>query len=747
MAQIINTNIASMNAQRNLSSSQSANATSLERLSSGLRINNAKDDAAGLAISTRFESQTRGLGQAVRNAGDGVSLAQTAGGALQSMTDNLQRMRELSVKSANGTNSDDDRMALQAEVSQLVEEIERTAEETNFNGRNLFDGGFEGIFQIGANAGQTVGVSIGELTTDRLGTSDQVGVSGIGTADSLANGDLNINGVAINNSTAQDDSFSTQLAGASGIAKAEAINRESDATGVRAFANATVANGTEMETGGGAADQDININGVDISLQSTVNVTDGDLAATRSSVIQSINAVSEQTGVVASDGGDSNGVILTAEDGRNIILSAADGEEDLSDFGLATAVDNGDLDDNDALRDAFDDSEGVFTAGVTLVAEGQTQSIDITGGFGIGSGDLENSGFTRGSFDARVAYATCEANVLDADADVDDVTAAALEDGDLVINGVSIGASTSTDDTASSGTADSSNVAASGIAIAAAINRSTDSTGVTAEVNATQVVGVTEDTDDIAATQGDDLDILINNVDVGTVVSQGDRDADISNTIDLINSKSGQTGVRAENNGEGITLLADDGRNISIAIEGTGDAVAVSGAAFGLDSGEVDGIGAGADFAADAATTYSTVTLSSSNTIEVSGGTNGTEGLQSIGFTRGDFGGGNDGQFLSEVDISTFEGAQAAITAVDNALSTVSAVRSDLGAIQNRFESTISNLEINRENLSAANSRIRDADFAAESAELSRTQVLQQAGVSIVAQANQRPQQALTLLG
>ena len=142
MPQIINTNIASINAQRNLDKSQSANQTALQRLSSGLRINSAKDDAAGLAISTRFTSQIKGLNVATRNAGDGIALAQTAEGALGSINDSLQRIRELAVQSANATNSDVDRDALQAEVNQLVAEISRTAEETDFNGRKLLDGSF-----------------------------------------------------------------------------------------------------------------------------------------------------------------------------------------------------------------------------------------------------------------------------------------------------------------------------------------------------------------------------------------------------------------------------------------------------------------------------------------------------------------------------------------------------------------------------------------------------------------------------
>ena len=140
--QVINTNVMSLNAQRNLTTSQSSLATSLQRLSSGLRINSAKDDAAGLAISERFSSQIRGLDQAQRNANDGISLAQTAEGALAQVTNNLQRIRELAVQSANATNSSTDRTALQAEVDQLLSEIDRVANQTEFNGVKLLDGSF-----------------------------------------------------------------------------------------------------------------------------------------------------------------------------------------------------------------------------------------------------------------------------------------------------------------------------------------------------------------------------------------------------------------------------------------------------------------------------------------------------------------------------------------------------------------------------------------------------------------------------
>ena len=149
MPQIINTNLASLTAQRNLNTSQASGQKALERLSSGLRINSARDDAAGLAISTRFSAQVKGLNVAIRNAGDGISLAQTAEGALGAVTDSLQRIRELALQSSNATNSDSDRQALNAEAQQLIDEISRVSEQTNFNGRKLLDGSFNASVQIG----------------------------------------------------------------------------------------------------------------------------------------------------------------------------------------------------------------------------------------------------------------------------------------------------------------------------------------------------------------------------------------------------------------------------------------------------------------------------------------------------------------------------------------------------------------------------------------------------------------------
>ncbi|WP_295376630.1 flagellin [Stenotrophomonas maltophilia] len=194
MAQVINTNTMSLNAQRNLSTSGSSLATTIQRLSSGSRINSAKDDAAGLAISERFGTQIRGIDVAIRNANDGISLAQTAEGSLSEIGNNLQRIRELSVQSANATNSSSDRKALQAEVTQLVSEIDRVAKQSDFNGTKLLDGSFSSqLFQVGANSGQAIAIDkIVDAKTDSLGkaTFGSDGSLAIGAAQDVTTGKI-----------------------------------------------------------------------------------------------------------------------------------------------------------------------------------------------------------------------------------------------------------------------------------------------------------------------------------------------------------------------------------------------------------------------------------------------------------------------------------------------------------------------------------------------------------------------------
>ncbi|MFD0949478.1 flagellin [Paraperlucidibaca wandonensis] len=236
MALSINTNVASLNAQRNLSTSQSKMSESLQKLSTGMRINSAKDDSAGLAISERMTSQIRGLNVAVRNANDGISLAQTAEGALSEVGNNLQRMRELAVQSSNGTNSQVDRDALNAEFNQLKDEIQRVGEQTSFNGTKLLDGSFAGVqFQVGANAGETIGInSIANVQTAALGgsltrTSANVNATSLTSfATAIPAGGFTVNGTDIGAVAAAGNAQERAAQ------MAEAINRVSSQTGVGA---------------------------------------------------------------------------------------------------------------------------------------------------------------------------------------------------------------------------------------------------------------------------------------------------------------------------------------------------------------------------------------------------------------------------------------------------------------------------------------------------------------------------------
>lgn len=337
MAQVINTNISSLNAQRNLTTSQSALATSLQRLSSGLRINSAKDDAAGLAISERFTTQIRGLNQATRNANDGISLAQTAEGALSQVGEALQRMRELAVQSANSTNSSTDRAALQSEATQLQAEIDRIATQTQFNGLSLLDGSFTSQqFQVGANAGQTISISsINSMRASALGQSYGASVT---TSTLTASTGITAAGqftIAVNGGTAVDVFSASGGAAIGGSAKAiaAAIN-SSNITGITATANATTVTGTYASTpitADGTAVLTINGTAINIAL-TTAGIGATNVAAT----VSAIQANSAATGVTASLQAG-NTIKLTAADGRNIDVSFAAGGATgaaLADIGL-----------------------------------------------------------------------------------------------------------------------------------------------------------------------------------------------------------------------------------------------------------------------------------------------------------------------------------------------------------------------------------------------------------------------------
>jgi flagellin len=671
MSSVINTNILALNTQRQLGKSQMSMQNAMARLSSGLRINGAKDDAAGLAISERMTSQTRGLAVAVRNAGDGISLAQTAEGALGSIGTNLQRIRELALQSANGTNTDVDRKAIQVEVQQLKNEIQSISDRTNFNGRKLLDGSFgSSIFQTGANVGETISVALSGARVDQLGSGESAGVSTVGSSllvrtAAMASGDLIINGVAVGAALAGADGSSTASQNFSGIAIAAAINEVSDLSGVTALVNANTVQGTSV-TSVAATAVTFSLNGVSITANGSGVAAN--LLADLHGVADQINLSKDQTGVTASidDQNLSAGVILTAADGRNIVLAT-----DATSLGLGAVE--------------------TYFGGVTLVSN-DGGDIEITSNTGA---SLNNVGIETGTYQGGIA--TAVSNTLNG---------TALAAGDLVINGVSIGGAQASYDTASSASRQ-----LSAIAVATAINQVSDMTGVTAVAGPT-----TQTSTGVTANTGGAL--VINGVTVTTANgTTGTTAEQVGLFVDAINLKSSQTGVRAVVNDDNqFTLVADDGRNI-------------------VTTGGFGGI--------TASTVYGVVRLNSGDQINIS--TN-TANIARSGFKVGTYGSNTSGQFVQDIDVSTVAGAEKALQAVDNALANVNSQRANMGAVQNRLDSTISNLQLNAENLTAANSRIKDADFAIETSELSRSQILQQAGTAMLAQANASSQGVLSLL-
>jgi len=716
MSLVINTNVASLNAQRNIEKSQSSLSQSMERLSSGLRINSAKDDAAGSSIVSRLTSQIKGLDQAVRNANDGISLVQTAEGALSESGNILQRMRELAVQSANGTYTSGNRDTLNAETQQLIEELDRISSSTDFNGLNLLDGSAHEVnLQIGSQANQTITVSIGKMDSEALGVSESAGlgsVTRVGTAaaattsaatdvdvamaaaatnaGSLGTGDLVINGISIDGAISASDTASAYGKSSSAIATAAAINEKSDQTGVSAVVGETRLGGSSMSAG--TATGTIQLNGVSINLQTT-----SDAATTRSSIIEAINLKSDQTGVTAIDSGtDMGGITLAAEDGRNITLIETVGGLTKANTGLGFA--------GASLTTA------VATGTVTLVSEGG-KDINITSG---ATGKASDAGFSEGTFSGTMTQVT--SNLKD--------TTNSMAAGNLLVNGIQVGPSYANDDTASS----AGNVY-SAISKAAAFNLVSDRTGVTATVNENIAKNDVAQATASAAVSGSINGVAITGF--NSVAGDDARSANRQSLVNAINGISDQTGVRAVDTGEagttaggGVQLFAEDGRNIVASLTNGANA------GFGSTAGTTTFVG---EF-----------TLTSDKEIVIGRGTN--DNLDYSGLTVGEYGGGEDGMSLANIDISTAEGATKAIGAIDNALDEVNNVKADLGAVNNRLDFTINNLSSISQNATASRSRIQDADFASETANLSRSQVLQQASSAMLAQANSAPQQVLSLL-
>ncbi|MBC3861745.1 flagellin [Undibacterium jejuense] len=598
MSSFINTNIASMVAQNNLNTSQSSLQTAMQRLSSGLRINSAKDDAAGLAISQRMTSQLGGQNQAARNANDGISLAQTAEGDLSQIGSNLQRIRDLAVQAANGTNSASDRAALNNEASQLISEINRVASTSNFNGVNLLDGSFSNqTFQVGANGTSNDQITIGTISSAKSsalgvgsGSSYTSSLASTATAtDAVGAGSLVLNGVSIGGTASDGVSFKNGTGSA--IAKAAAINQSTGSTGITATAQANVIGGTTATTFAALAAGDIKINGVDIGAIAGGTAVPDHAAA----VAAAINKVSTQSGVTATYDTTSGAVSLNAADGRNITIEKS---------GNAGANDV-----NTGLTTGF----AAVTAGVTTIAAKLTLTSTNSNGIQVANGAQTQV--------VGGAAATVSTNLVA---------------GDLTINGFDIGA----------------------------------------------VKGA------------------------ATLSQQG------QNVADAINAITSKTGVSATTSAAGIIKLTSL----------TGASITTVATANGL---------AGSGFAA-----ATTTTAAGASTAATSVGLS----LTAVTATT------TVGAGLSSLDLSSASGATSALATIDAALSSVNGSRASLGAFQNRFTSAVTSLQTSQTNLAASRSRIQDADFASETANMTRAQVLQQAGTAILAQANQQPNGVLALL-
>lgn len=718
---VINTNIKAIVAQESSRQVNLKLATAIERLSTGLRINSAKDDAAGLAISERMNAQVRGLGMAIKNANDGLSMAQTADGAYGEVTSMLQRMRELAVQAATGTMSTLDRQSLQLEINELRIEIENVATKTHFNNIKLLDGTARNVeLQIGANQGDRMSIGFDSVRPKDIGSGLRPALTSLGGNatyfDAITSGDLTLNGTVVNASLAADDAASYSSPAASAIAKVAAINRVTEQSGVFALVNETTVQGSTMT----APASTLTAGTITINNVATAAVSLGtDNVINRTAVVTAINNIADRTGVRAVDtGDDKQGVLLIADDGRNVTI--AFGES------LSRA--------NTGLGDA------ATYVGTYSLYSTSGESIKVEHAIG---GDITGTGLRMGRFEPDIAsvvtlersgegVATAGAHYpLAATASPSTANVGVLNGDTLVLNDIAIDAARATDDRASF-TSTSSAKAASAIAIAAAINKKTDLHGVTARAEPNVIRSETASNFTSAASSGQ---LFIN----GSTITV--TPASRNGVIESINAFSGQTGVVAREFGQGIELVAEDGRNIAISLS-----TSISAGNLGL-AGVTIGTGSAAAVTADSSVTfYSSVSLTSDKAFTVARGSEGGDNFTRLGFREGTVGGSNTGVKISEIDVATQEGASIAITAIDAALEGVMSAQARSGAYQNRLDAVINVQSEASENLQASKSRIMDSDYALEATNLAKAQIVAQAATAMLAQANQSQQTVLQLL-
>lgn len=664
MANVINTNISSLNAQRNLSTSQSSLATSLQRLSTGLRINSAKDDAAGQAISTRMTAQINGMQQASRNANDGISMSQTAEGAMGSINDILLRMRDLSVQSSNGTNGTAERMTIQNEVDQLYQEIDRISGSTDFNGLKLLDGSAKNnSFQVGANAGQTISFGINEVSTKSMSLNSTSALGDLNggrvTAGPATTNDLVINGKAV---TFEGTEASVQE-------YKDAINASSGTTGVTASAYNAV-KGLSGASG--------------VTTGLTIAVDDGAAVTIDSSSSMSdlVDKINKQVGGVTASVGKDGGLSLTNDTGATITIGG-----NVAGSGLTDGANTGYL--------SLKSGDG---SPITLSSNtGDTAALNKFG-FNASSG----AGTVTAS--TQISAATIDQDPASATAALNTNRGALVAADTVKINGIAIGTS-----------------GASAGEKAAAINAVKDKTGVTATATTTAYLKM-----DFAAAGA----FTINGASI-TAESEDDTAA--------IVKKINDAGI------SGITASTDQTTGaLKLTSAAGSDIVLGNATAFITDvSSDPKGNTAAAGIAAgEFRAVRGELKLSGDNGAAVR--VEGTDGsVAKLGLVAQ---GGSDESIGGKLDVTTQANAQSAIARIDKAISYVAEQRATMGAVQNRLSTTISNLATSTENTTSARSRIQDTDFATETANMTRGQILQQAGTAMLAQANSLPNGVLSLL-
>ncbi|ACE85442.1 flagellin N-terminal helical domain-containing protein [Cellvibrio japonicus] len=697
MALVINTNVASLNAQRQLMSSGNALDRATERLSSGARINSAKDDAAGLAISNRMTSQVRGLDQAIRNANDGVSLIQTAEGALSESTNILQRMRELAVQSANGIYTASDRATLNAEVKQLVSELDRIAKTTSFNGQNLLDGKLGNIdLQVGASANQTITLKVPAMDAKTLGmgsTSVDL-MGGASDIDSLTGdlvlreGSILINGQSIIKGTDEFDGAGT---GATNSDQALIDHINKNVNGVTA---STYAVATATSSGDGILTSSDSVTVTLTNLDGTtaaINIGGGvNGTSSLQELVEKMNA--ESGGKFSVAIGDDGKVSISAENVSSIAVTGATAATALG-AGITTAA-------NARIVLKADNGDPV------TVTRGSNGTLEQLNAFGFREND--KAGTVEG-------FAVGNGN---------------LAAGDLKINGVDIPATT-TDQTVPNGALS---------AKVAAINSVSDQTG----VSATAFTSVSLDFGSVAVTSLAGGTFALNGVDIAITANP----TSLAAVAKEFNDKTNETGITATVSGTRIVLEGNVGK-ISF---GTSTTATNAVEDVLTDTNNVALLAKAGDESsavavADGDSADGGIKLTSNNGNPISVQHKDTAAQTKTGLLDSNIAtGGAFGTAIASISIDTQANAQKAIKVIDNALTTISDVRSELGAVNNRLDFTVSNLANISEKTSAARSRITDADFAAETAALSRSQVLQQAATAMLAQSNARPQQVLSLL-